>query len=153
MVEGARLEIAYSVIPGRGFESHLLRQICMLSPTPEETARRNSVIEAILDHIRREQRIKLPEFDGTQPPSRFALQTVGIEPNLFGGTVGPFRYQFEGEDDLLHVLVVRIDDARLTAEDAQHVVRFLLPDLPPALIWLKPGEFSQHFYFGHDELL
>jgi hypothetical protein len=25
--------------------------------------------------------------------------------------------------------------------------------VPSALVWLKPGEFSQHFYVGHDELL
>jgi hypothetical protein len=125
----------------------------MISPTTEETAHRDQVIGAVLDHIRRDERIKLPQFDGTQPASDFALQTVGIEPNAFGGTVGEFRYQFEGEDDLLHILVVRTDSERLRPEEAQQVVQFLLPDLPSALIWLKPGEFSQHFYFGHDELL
>ena len=126
----------------------------MLEPTPDELSQRDRVVQSVLEAIRRDERIKLPPFDPeVSIPSGFALQTVGIEPNAFAGTVGPFRYQFEGEDDLLHVFVVRLDGERLSPEEAQRVMRFLLPDLPSALVWLKPGQLSQHFYFGHDELL
>jgi hypothetical protein len=126
-----------------------------IDPTPAEVAQRCQVVETLLDYIREDRRILLPQFDPTSavPSDQFALQSVGIEANAFGGTVGEFRYQFEGEEDLLHLFITRIDGGRLSPEDAQPVVTFLLPTLPQALLWLKPGEFSQHFYFGHDELL
>jgi hypothetical protein len=126
-----------------------------IDPTPAEVAQRCQVVETLLDYIREDRRILLPQFDPTSavPSDQFALQSVGIEANAFGGTVGDFRYQFEGEEDLLHLFITRVDGGRLSPEDAQPVVTFLLPTLPQALLWLKPGEFSQHFYFGHDELL
>lgn len=64
-----------------------------------------------------------------------------------------YRYQFEGEEDLLHLIVTRIDSGKITPAEGQQVVSFLLPNLPTALLWLKPGEYTQHFYCGHDELL
>ena len=126
-----------------------------IDPTPAEVAQRCQVVETLLDYIREDRRILLPQFDPSSavPSDQFALQSVGIEANAFGGTVGDFRYQFEGEEDLLHLFITRVDGGRLSPEDAQPVVTFLLPTLPQALLWLKPGEFSQHFYFGHDELL
>ncbi|HWA82788.1 MAG TPA: hypothetical protein VG820_05115 [Fimbriimonadaceae bacterium] len=125
----------------------------MIQPTEQEQANRDAVMARILECIRTDQRIKLPPFDPARSPhgGDFALQA--IEDNDFSGLVGPYRYQFEGEDDLLHLYVIRSDSARLSPEEARGVVAFLLPDLPPALIWLRPGEFSQHFYFGHDELV
>ena len=106
----------------------------------------------ILDSIRGNVRIKLPPFNpATSESGEFALHS--IEDNEFSGTLGPYRYQFEGEDDLLHLIVARSDGGRLSVEEGRQVAAFLLPDLPPALIWLKPGEFTQHFYLGHDELL
>jgi hypothetical protein len=77
---------------------------------------------------------------------------VGAEENAFCGNVGPYRYQFEGEEDLLHLIVTRQDKDRLTVEEAQEVAGFLMPGIPAGLVWLKPGEFSQHFWVGHDEL-
>lgn len=125
----------------------------MLKATAPEIAQRDAVVAAVLEAIRGDVRIALPAF---QPefsvPSERALLTVGLEPNPYGGTVGSFRYQFEGEDDLLHVFVVRTDGSPLTVAEGQGVLEFLLPDLPAALCWVKPGEFSQHFYFGHEEL-
>ncbi|HVT12891.1 MAG TPA: hypothetical protein VHE55_11545 [Fimbriimonadaceae bacterium] len=125
----------------------------VIQPTEQEQAQRDAVVARILEFIKLDQRIKLPPFDPARSArgGDFALQA--IEDNDFSGIVGPYRYQFEGEDDLLHLYVIRCDSGRLTPEEARRVVAFLLPDLPPALIWLRPGEFSQHFYFGHDELL
>lgn len=126
-----------------------------LFPTNEEATQRDQVIDQVLSYVREDRRINLPEFDPTisRPSDQFALQSVGLEPNGFGGTIGEFRYQFEGEEDLLHIIVTRTDGASLTPQEGQAVTTFLLPNLPPALMWLKPGEFTQHFYFGHDELL
>lgn len=109
----------------------------------------------ILDYVRENRTIKLPDFDPTldRPNDQYALVNVGLEPNDFSGTVGEFRYQFEGEEDLLHLIVTRVTTEALTPEEAQAVVGVVLEGLPPALIWLKPGTYSQHFYFGHDELI
>lgn len=125
----------------------------MIQPSLEERACRDEILERILEHIRDDIKIRLPDFDRTieQGHSEFALHALAENP--FSGSVGPYRYQFEGEDDLLHLIVTRSDGARISAEDARPVARFLLPNVSPAVIWLKPGEFSQHFYLGHDELL
>ena len=127
----------------------------MLEPTETERAERDRVIQRILDYVREDRRIQLPPFDPSvsRPTDQFALQSVGIEPNEFGGTVGAFRYQFEGEEDLLHLIVTKLDSSQISTGDGQQVAWFLLPNLSPGLLWLKPGEFTQHFYFGHDELL
>lgn len=123
--------------------------------TSEELERRNQVVSTVIKFISEERRIFLPPFDPaiSRPSDQFALQSVGLEPNDFGSTVGSFRYQFEGEEDLLHLIVSRVDGESLTPRDGQEVVHFLLPDFPTSLMWLKPGEYTQHFYFGHDELL
>ena len=47
----------------------------------------------------------------------------------------------------------RLSARPLQPTEAQQVAGFLLEGVPPALIWLKPGEFTQHFYVGHDELI
>lgn len=117
-------------------------------------AQRERVREALWDAIRVNRTIKLPPFDPNRSVATVvAPASAGIEPNAFGGLVGELRYQFEGEDDLLHLMVVRQDAKPISVEEAQAVLGWLLPELPVALVWLKPGEISQHFYFGHDELL
>ena len=127
----------------------------MITPTSAECERRDQVVAALVQFVRDDRRIFLPPFDPSisRPSDQFALQSVGLEPNEFGGSVGDFRYQFEGEEDLLHLIVTRSDGNALTPEVGQRVASFILPELPPSLMWLKPGEFTQHFYFGHDELL
>jgi DNA gyrase inhibitor GyrI len=110
-----------------------------------EIERRDQVIGSILAAIRSDVTIKLPSFDPAAPGS--------IDDGPYWGTVGEYRYQFEGEEDLLHLFVSRVDHGKLSVEEAQQVVGFLYRNVPRALIWLKPGEFSQHFYLGHDELL
>jgi hypothetical protein len=108
----------------------------VIDPTPAEQQRRDEVMRRILECIRTETRIKLPVFDPAldRPTDQFALLSIGLEPNDFSGSIGSFRYQFEGED-------------------SQAVAAFVLNGMPSALIWLRPGEYSTHFYFGHDELL
>ena len=119
-----------------------------------EILRRDAVLRAIIQHVESGATIKLPAFDPTlSRPGEMALHNVGIEPNDFGGTVGTFRYQFEGEEDLLHLIVTRLDGSRITPDEGWDVLRFTLPGVPETLVWIKPGEFSQHFYLGHDELL
>jgi hypothetical protein len=115
----------------------------------KEAEQRAQVMSAIREHIRSDRQIKLPDFD--RALSRPGV--VGFEPNPFGGTVGDYRYQFEGEEDLLHLIITRLDECPLTVEEARPIAGWLLPDLPPALMWLRPGQYSQHFYFGHDELM
>ena len=126
-----------------------------ISPTELEQQRRNEVMTRILECIRTETRIKLPVFNPAldRPTDQFALLSIGLEPNDFSGSVGSFRYQFEGEEDLLHLIVTSENQGEVKTEDSQAVAAFVLRGMPSALIWLKPGEFSTHFYFGHDELL
>lgn len=126
----------------------------MLSPTPDERTRRDEVIARVCEYTRQNRRIALPPFDPAidRADDRFALVSVGIEPNPFSGTVGPYRYQFEGEEDLLH-LIVTSSNGEIAAEEGQAVATFILAGVPPALVWLRPGEASQHFYVGHDEVL
>ncbi|MEI7985554.1 MAG: hypothetical protein WCI55_07990 [Armatimonadota bacterium] len=124
-------------------------------PTEPEQQRRDEVMTRVLRCIRSDERIKLPEFNPTldRPTDQFALLSIGLEPNDFSGSVGGFRYQFEGEEDLLHLIVTADNQGELKTEDSQAVAAFVLRGMPSALIWLKPGGFSTHFYFGHDELL
>jgi hypothetical protein len=126
-----------------------------ISPTPEEQKRRDEVMGRILECIRNDERIKLPVFNPSldRPTDQFALLSIGLEPNDFSGSLGPYRYQFEGEEDLLHLIVTEASQGPLTTHDSQSVAAFVLKGMPSALIWLRPGEYSTHFYFGHDELL
>lgn len=107
-----------------------------MAPTPAENSQRAQILgavrQAIVDDIR------IPMVVGSGP---------------FRGCVGEFTYQFEGEDDLLHLFVERATQEPLSPGEAQDVVSWLLPEFPSSLIWVKPGVHSQHFYLGHDELL
>ena len=133
---------------------NIISQRHLIEPTAAEIDQRKLVVARILEFIAANQTIKLPPFDPLldRPSDRFALQSVGIEPNPFGGICGAYRYQFEGEEDLLHLIVTRNDDGPLSPQEGQTVAGFLLEGVSPALIWLRPGEYSQHFYVGHDEL-
>lgn len=108
-----------------------------MTPTETEFQVRDSVLGAVLEAVRADVRIPM-----------------SLEPSSpYKGEIQGFRYLFEGEDDLLHLLVERVDGSEITPEQAQEVVELILPDFPSGLMWLKPGVYSQHFYFGHDELL
>lgn len=112
-------------------------------------------MEQILEDVRSGTVVKLPPFDPmlSRPSDHFALTSVGLEPNPYSGTVDHYRYQFEGEEDLLHLIVTHVDGLPIRPETGQAVAGFVLEGVPTAMIWLRPGEYSQHFYFGHDELL
>lgn len=114
--------------------------------TAEEIEKASAVMDAVRAAVREERRIELPRHLGAGDPLSFVS-------NPYGGTYGPYRYQLEGEDDLLHLIVARIDTGALTAEEGRIVAGALFRDLSSALVWLRPGEFSQHFYVGHDDLL
>ncbi|MBA4293020.1 hypothetical protein C0431_08615 [bacterium] len=120
-----------------------------------ERLRRDAVIGRILEDVRAGRTIYLPDFDRgvSRPSDEYAMLSVGIEANDYGGTVGEFRYQFEGEEDLLHLMVVRGDGEEVSPEEAQRVVDFLYPGVPVAMMWFKAGTMSHHFYLGHDVLL
>lgn len=126
----------------------------LMNPGPEERARRDEVIGRICAFTTENRRIALPPFDPAidRADDRFALISVGIEPNAFSGTIGLYRYQFEGEEDLLHMIVTSRTGG-ITAEEGQAVATFVLAGVPTAVVWLRPGEASQHFYVGHDEVL
>ena len=127
----------------------------MLTPTADEIAVRDQVISTILAHIRDNTTIHLPPYQPAtaEASDRYALQSVGIEANPFGGRFGLFRYQFEGEDDLLHLFISRPDGEPVTPAEAQFVAGLLYPNLPKAMLWYHPATYSHHFYVGHDVLL
>ncbi|MBS1707862.1 MAG: hypothetical protein JSS65_03970 [Armatimonadetes bacterium] len=125
------------------------------SPTADDAARRDTVVAALLAAIREGRTVHLPEFDPaySQPEEHAALVRVGSEPNPYGGEAAGFRYQLEGEDDLLHLIVSRLDGLSPSVEDGQAVAAFVWPGVPPGLVWIRPGDYSHHFYVGHDVLL
>lgn len=144
-----------SCIRKRIESSNLSHSASVMLTTESEALRRKEVLSRVLEYVRENRTIKLPPFDPAidRPSDHYALQSVGIEPNDFGGAWGDYRYQFEGEEDLLHIFIVRSDGRPISVSEGQQVCGFLMRGVSPALIWLRPGEYSQHFYVGHDELL
>ena len=154
MVEGARLESVYTVPRIVGSNPTYSARIFLMQPSSFEIETRELVLARILDAIRSGTTIKLPVFDPDYSVAgQVAFQTIGVEPNPYGGTLGPLRYQFEGEEDLLHLIVSRLDLGPISIEEGQLVCQWLFPEVPVALIWFKPGTVTQHFYLGHDILL
>jgi hypothetical protein len=124
----------------------------VLQPTAAEIEQRGLVLQALREAVAADRTIHLPRASVVISPD-FALLALASDPGIFGGVVGPHRYLFEGEDDLLHLVIVRADGHELSVEEAQEVVTFLISQVPSALIWVKPGTVSQHFYLAHDLLL
>jgi hypothetical protein len=71
----------------------------------------------------------------------------------YGGVIGEHRVQFEGEDDLLHCSISRVDGKPLTVEQAHEIVQPFFGCCPKGLVWFHPAEFSVHYYIGHDDFL
>ncbi len=125
----------------------------VFSTTQPEADQRKAVLRRILNTVETSERILLPDWDGSpQTPSDYALLNVGLEANDFGGTVGPWRYQFEGEDDLLHLMICRLDQEPMPAEESRALVSWLLKGVPVGLYWVRHATHSHHFYVGHDIL-
>src|ERR1022692_4090127 len=97
-----------------------------MNPTPNEQKRRDEVMRRILEFVRENRTIKLPPFDPTlsRPSDRFALLSIGLEENEFSGSLGDWKYQFEGEEDLLHLIVTHKDGLPLNTEDGRQVAGF-----------------------------
>lgn len=126
----------------------------MLNSTADERTEIEAVKVRLLAAIAQNQTIRLPDFDPSieAGSAEIALLKAGLEPNPWGGRIGDFRYQFEGEDDLLHLMVCRTDCGEISPEEGQSVAALIFPTVPSALYWFKPGTLSQHFYIGHDVL-
>ncbi len=71
----------------------------------------------------------------------------------YGGQIGDYYVQFEGEDDLLHCSVQRVDGAPISLEEAHRVVEPFFAPCPKGIVWFKPAERSVHYYVGHDHFL
>jgi hypothetical protein len=124
-----------------------------LTPTAEERAERDAVVRLLLDFIARGETVRLPAcVPGLDRAGAPSMATVGLEPGQFGGAVGEYRYRFDGEEDLLRLMVVRRDGAELTPAEGRAVAAFVLDAVPPGLVWFRPGRRSMHFFVGHDVL-
>lgn len=125
----------------------------VLTPSDVERHDRDQILRRILACVAAGETVRLPAFDPVASVAgEFSMATVGLEPNPFGGVVAGFRYQFEGEEDLLHLMVLRQDGSALSPEEGQAVAAFVLAAVPPLLVWFRPGERSMHFFVGHDVL-
>ncbi|MCS7310251.1 MAG: hypothetical protein NZ741_08535 [Armatimonadetes bacterium] len=68
----------------------------------------------------------------------------------YGATLGEYRVQFEGEDDLLHLSITRVDGGRMTHDEAQQLADLFFHAVPKGLIQCLPAEHSVHYYIAHD---
>lgn len=116
---------------------------------PIALARRDVVLGRLVRAIAEGLPIRLPQPSSTRPARTTAWEDFD-EASEFAGVVGRWRYLFEGEDDLLHLVVARRDGSAIPVAEAWDVVAFLLPDVPRGLIWIRPGTGSHHFYLGHE---
>lgn len=71
----------------------------------------------------------------------------------YGGVIGEYAVQFEGEDDLLHCSVKRTDGKPIETTEAHAAVEPFFGCCPKGLVWFHPAEFSFHYYIGHDDFL
>lgn len=71
----------------------------------------------------------------------------------YGTTVGDFRVQFEGEDDLLHLSITRVDGEPICHEEAQRIAEAFFHSVPKGLIQCRPAVYSVHYYIAHDLLV
>ncbi|MEJ5250731.1 MAG: hypothetical protein HPY54_07370 [Chthonomonadetes bacterium] len=71
----------------------------------------------------------------------------------YGTTLGDFRVQFEGEDDLLHLSIMRVDGEPICHEEAQRIAEAFFHSVPKGLIQCRPAVYSVHYYIAHDLLV
>lgn len=105
----------------------------MLHATAEEEAHRDAVVTRIREYTASGKTIRLDRSSDD-----------------FVGRLGPYCYLFEGEEDLLHLEIRRADGGILEPESTGEVARYLLGNVPEAMIWMKPGERAHHYFLGQD---
>lgn len=138
MVEGARLEIAYPVLSRIvGSNPTDSASKTMFQPSIDEAELRSRILGSVLEYVRENKPIPM---------------SSGIE-SEFRGRLGDYLYQFEGEEDLLHLWVSKSSGEDVSPNEGRKVFAWVVGDLPEPLVWLKPGQKSQHFYFAQDDLL
>lgn len=93
------------------------------------------VLHALLEDIAEGRAISLDRAE------RYRLEVEG------------YRIQFEGEDDLLHCSVVRVDGQPIDLATAHRSVEPFFAPVPRGIVWFKPAEYSVHYYVGHDHFL
>jgi hypothetical protein len=125
----------------------------VLKPTEAEAARLAHVLDAVAEAVDAGAAVRLPQARLPVPEGLTPDACLGLEPNEFGGEVAGIRYQFEGEEDLLHLVVSRGRGGALPLAEARAVAEFALPGVPPGLVWHKAGATTHHFYVGHDVLV
>lgn len=108
-----------------------------LALSQNDAAQRDAVLDRLRTYVREGRVIRLDR----SPES------------LFAGSAGEFRYLFEGEDDLLHLAIYHAEGRALDPDETLPIARFLLPGVPEAQVWLRPGPSEHHYYLGHDLLL
>jgi len=113
-----------------------------MSRRSEFTAAEERARDEVLERLRR------VIVEGEKVP-----MASGGEVSPFEGVCGEFRFQFEGEDDLLRLCITRRDGQELGLREARDVVAWLLPELKPGLIWVRPGRRSHSFHLSHEDLL
>ncbi len=113
------------------------------------------VLEKIKEYTLQNKPIRIPRLNCVEKShgSEMAYLTDWTQISEFAGSIGEYQFLFEGEDDLLHLVILRKDLQPISVEDARRIVEKIMPDVPTAKIWLSPGIFTQHFYVGHDELI
>lgn len=82
-----------------------------------------------------------------------AGETIRYADPQFSGAAAGLQFQFEGEEDLLHLVVTALNGGEPDLALAQALAARLLAPVSPALYWMRPGELSHHFYLAHDRLI
>ncbi len=71
----------------------------------------------------------------------------------YGIDIGEYRAQFEGEDDLLHLSITRLDNGPVDWPEARALSALFFAGIPETMIFAKPARCSAHFYLPHDVFL
>ncbi len=109
-----------------------------LQPTSSEIEQRDRILDDIRRCVLSGRKIPMAAPGGPDP---------------FSGSIGPFAYRFEGEDDLLHLMVWRPDERPFSEADARAVAAWVLVGVPTGVVFFRPGEQTHSFFLAHDELL
>ncbi|WKZ81350.1 MAG: hypothetical protein QY327_05465 [Fimbriimonadaceae bacterium] len=134
-----------------------MRPADRLSSDNEACRERERVWSALAAYIEENRKVPFPRPPDDSPRASFdptrGFPSPGALTGPFGGVIGEYRFVFEGEDDLLHLLLMRTDGAALERESALEVAEFLTEGVPKSLKWLRLGPTSLSLYLGHDLLL